>query len=75
MLLIMIIFEVLGIKAFLSSFPVCGKGEHVMSCFGCCAQDNVPKAAASGPYKASQSTGGFLCWTMAYKDKYKFRCT
>lgn len=29
-----------------------------MSCFGCCTDDNVPKAAATGPYKPNQSAGG-----------------
>ncbi|KAL1821493.1 hypothetical protein DCAR_0417909 [Daucus carota subsp. sativus] len=28
-----------------------------MSCFGCCVDDDIPKAAARGPYKANQSAG------------------
>ncbi|KAL8157867.1 pto-interacting protein 1-like [Apium graveolens] len=28
-----------------------------MSCFGCCTEDNVPKAAATRPYKPNQSAG------------------
>lgn len=37
-----------------------------MSCFGCCDEDDMHKAAGNGPYMTTHSAGEVLFWVQAF---------